>query len=218
MWHIRLKQLHRKSTLCDQTLVLYSLGTHVSLESTKVPPNIDVDDLPADTFNRESGKEIEDCKLKVIYISPSLAQGNSEDEGLKTSGHQNPNSNSVKGMAFNKGISLSPQVEKDNTVVKSGSQYEEALVAITVEESLKRLDANLTADSQSSFILLVLNFLIDSLAYPCDDNLSTSAVTANTLNDLIFGEESQSFWLVLSRLYGQPIVVYIPEHEHKKGG
>ncbi|XVE98713.1 hypothetical protein REPUB_Repub03eG0131600 [Reevesia pubescens] len=101
---------------------------------------------------------------------------------------------------------------------KEWQQYEEALVAITVEESLKRLDANLTADSQSSFILLVFNFLIDSLAYPYDDNLSTSAVTANTFNDLIFREESQSFWLVLSRLDGQPIVVYIPEHEHRNGG
>ncbi|XVF27241.1 hypothetical protein REPUB_Repub14bG0089500 [Reevesia pubescens] len=77
---------------------------------------------------------------------------------------------------------------------KEWQHYEEALVAIIVEESLKWLDANLTVDSQSSFILLVLNFLIDSLAYPCDDNLSTSAVTANTFNDLIFGEESQSFW------------------------
>ncbi|XVF13466.1 hypothetical protein REPUB_Repub08aG0210200 [Reevesia pubescens] len=64
------------------------------LQSTKVPPNTDVDDLPTDTFNRESGKEIEDCKLKVFYISPSSAQGNSEDEGLKTSSYQNPDSNS----------------------------------------------------------------------------------------------------------------------------
>ncbi|XVE98714.1 hypothetical protein REPUB_Repub03eG0131700 [Reevesia pubescens] len=64
------------------------------LQSTKVPPTTDVDYVPADSFNRESGKEIEDCKLKVVYISHSLAQGNSEDEGLKTSCYQNPDSNS----------------------------------------------------------------------------------------------------------------------------
>ena len=94
-----------------------------------MPPNTDVDDLPADTvriltwriifsslttfmilfktkfdfcndlclciqFNKESAKEIEECKLKVFYISPS-AQGNSEDEGLKSSTEQSPDSNSV---------------------------------------------------------------------------------------------------------------------------
>ncbi|XP_022732227.1 vesicle-associated protein 2-1-like [Durio zibethinus] len=65
------------------------------LQSTIVPPNTDVDDLPADTFNRESGKEIEECRLKVFYVSPSSAQGNSEDEGLKSSNEQSPDSNST---------------------------------------------------------------------------------------------------------------------------
>nr|XP_027072506.1 uncharacterized protein LOC113697195 isoform X5 [Coffea arabica] len=59
---------------------------------------------------------------------------------------------SVKGMAFNKGIALSPREEKENAdelrmavkeVIcdndKERLHYEEALIAITVEESLKRL-------------------------------------------------------------------------------
>ncbi|XVF52537.1 hypothetical protein PTKIN_Ptkin05aG0026400 [Pterospermum kingtungense] len=62
------------------------------LQSTIVPPNTDVDDLPADTFNKESAKEIEECKLRVFYVSPS-SQGNSEDEGLKSSSDQSPDSN-----------------------------------------------------------------------------------------------------------------------------
>ncbi|XP_059647142.1 OVARIAN TUMOR DOMAIN-containing deubiquitinating enzyme 3 [Cornus florida] len=57
----------------------------------------------------------------------------------------------VKGMAFNKGIALGPREERDDAdelrmavkeVIcdsnKERQQYEEALVAITVEESLKR--------------------------------------------------------------------------------
>ncbi|KAB1214648.1 hypothetical protein CJ030_MR5G002879 [Morella rubra] len=57
----------------------------------------------------------------------------------------------VKGMAFNKGTSLNPREERENADdlrmavkevicenVKERRQYEEALVAITVEESLKR--------------------------------------------------------------------------------
>ncbi|XVF12276.1 hypothetical protein REPUB_Repub08aG0101700 [Reevesia pubescens] len=118
---------------------------------------------------------------------------------------------------FQQGISLSPRVERDDAdelrmamkevLCDSGKerqQYEDALVAIIVKESLKQLDANMIADSQSSFILLVLNFLIDCLAYPCDDNLSTFAVTANTFNDLIFREESQSS--CIKRVDGAPVL------------
>ncbi|MBA0796635.1 hypothetical protein Gohar_007386, partial [Gossypium harknessii] len=64
------------------------------LQSTIVPPNTDVDDLPADTFNKESTKEIQECKLKVFYVTPS-SRGNSEDEGFKSYSDQAPDSNSV---------------------------------------------------------------------------------------------------------------------------
>ncbi|XVE65158.1 hypothetical protein DITRI_Ditri07aG0158900 [Diplodiscus trichospermus] len=63
------------------------------IQSTIVPPNTNMEDLPADTFNKERNKEIEECKLKVFYISPS-ARVNSEDEGLKSSTEQTPDSNS----------------------------------------------------------------------------------------------------------------------------
>lgn len=79
------------------------------LQSTIVPPNTDVDELPADAvriltwalfewtyhfilissieilfsyfqFNKDSGRAIEECKLKVIYMTPNSAMGNPEDE------------------------------------------------------------------------------------------------------------------------------------------
>lgn len=55
------------------------------LLSTTVPPNTDVDDLPQDTFTKESGRVLEECKLRVVYITP--AQGNSEDEAMRSSMH-----------------------------------------------------------------------------------------------------------------------------------
>ncbi|KAE8728420.1 Vesicle-associated protein 2-1 [Hibiscus syriacus] len=64
------------------------------LQSTMVPPNTKVDDLPADTFNKDVSKDIRECKLKVHYRSPS-AQRNSGDEGFKTFPDQNPDSNSL---------------------------------------------------------------------------------------------------------------------------
>lgn len=64
------------------------------LQSTIVPSNTDVDDLPPDTFNKDSGKTIEECKLRVVYVSPSSAQGNLEDEGL-VSATRSPDANSA---------------------------------------------------------------------------------------------------------------------------
>ncbi|KAA8526015.1 hypothetical protein F0562_007885 [Nyssa sinensis] len=68
------------------------------VQSTIVPPQTDVDDLPQDTFNKDSGRTIEECKLRVVYISPHAAGGNSEDEasrGLK----QSFDSSSMRGSA-----------------------------------------------------------------------------------------------------------------------
>lgn len=94
------------------------------LQSTVVPANTDVDDLPPDTvrmliqrevicssfiwkqtnlvnnvdfciqFNKDSGKTLEECKLRVVYLSPTSAQGNSEFDALGSSA-QSAESNSV---------------------------------------------------------------------------------------------------------------------------
>ncbi|CAK8539525.1 unnamed protein product [Lathyrus sativus] len=50
------------------------------LQSTIVSPNSDVDDLPQDTFTKDSGNSIEDLKLRVSYISPAPTEGGSEDD------------------------------------------------------------------------------------------------------------------------------------------
>ncbi|KAJ0987855.1 hypothetical protein J5N97_006211 [Dioscorea zingiberensis] len=97
----------------------------------------------------------------------------------------------VKGMAHNKGISLGSGQERDDAdelrmavkeIIcesdKDRLNYEEALVAITVEESLKRYCQRI---ERSDF----------------------------------WGGESEL--LVLSKLCHQPIIVYIPEHEHTGG-
>ncbi|KAH1157476.1 hypothetical protein AAZX31_11G037000 [Glycine max] len=55
------------------------------LQSTTVNPNTDVDDLPPDTFNKESGNSVEELKLRVAYISPTSPEGSSEDDASKNS-------------------------------------------------------------------------------------------------------------------------------------
>ncbi|CAL5388515.1 unnamed protein product [Camellia sinensis] len=139
----------------------------------------------------------------------------------------------VKGMAFNKGIALNPREERENAEQltmahtadelrmavkevlcdndKERLQYEEALVAITVEESLKRYCQRigrpdfwggeselLTKKSRTKFLNVTL---------PLKKNPKGKE-----------GNGIYSYMEVLSKLCCQPIIVYIPEHEHTKGG
>ncbi|PON36917.1 OTU domain containing protein [Parasponia andersonii] len=98
----------------------------------------------------------------------------------------------VKGMALNKGIPLSPREEREDAddlrmAVKEvicenaeeRHQYEAAIVAVTVEQSLKRYCQRIGRPD-------------------------------------FWGGESEL--LVLSKLCKQPIIVYLPEHEHTGGG
>ncbi|XP_063944865.1 vesicle-associated protein 2-1 [Daucus carota subsp. sativus] len=54
------------------------------LQSTKVSQQTDIDELPANTFNKEGGKVVEDCKLRVVYVFPYSGSTNGED-GIKDS-------------------------------------------------------------------------------------------------------------------------------------
>ncbi|KAG5523708.1 hypothetical protein RHGRI_030630 [Rhododendron griersonianum] len=63
------------------------------LQSTIVASHTEVDELPQDTFTKDSGKVVEECKLRVVYLSPQAALGNSEDEASKDS-KRNLDSNS----------------------------------------------------------------------------------------------------------------------------
>ncbi|CAL9209910.1 unnamed protein product [Musa hybrid cultivar] len=57
------------------------------IQSAKVPPSNDIDEIPSDTFNKDGDKVIEELKLRVVYTSPSQSGlGNSEEEsGLASS-------------------------------------------------------------------------------------------------------------------------------------
>ncbi|KAK1367569.1 vesicle-associated protein 2-1 [Heracleum sosnowskyi] len=64
------------------------------LQSTKVSQQTDIDELPPNTFTKESGKVVEDCKLRVVYIFPQSGSTHGED-GLKQS------SDNMQGSATN---------------------------------------------------------------------------------------------------------------------
>ncbi|XP_074317297.1 vesicle-associated protein 2-1-like isoform X2 [Silene latifolia] len=55
------------------------------LQSTIVSPNSEVDELPQDTFNKDNGRTVEECKLKVVYASPHSSQYNTDDDSINSS-------------------------------------------------------------------------------------------------------------------------------------
>ncbi|KMT11814.1 hypothetical protein BVRB_5g105140 isoform B [Beta vulgaris subsp. vulgaris] len=56
------------------------------LQSTIVSPNSEVDDLPQDAFNKDSGRTIEECKLRVVYASPNSTQGSADEDSINKPG------------------------------------------------------------------------------------------------------------------------------------
>ncbi|XP_071730831.1 vesicle-associated protein 2-1-like [Rutidosis leptorrhynchoides] len=55
------------------------------LQSTPVPPNSeDLLELPANTFSKEPGKQLEEYKLKVVYIARTTDRGSSDDSLKQT--------------------------------------------------------------------------------------------------------------------------------------
>lgn len=60
------------------------------LQSTPVPSITDTEELPSNTFSKEPGKHLEECKLKVVYSRPDQGNNNSND-GLRQ--NSDPNSN-----------------------------------------------------------------------------------------------------------------------------
>ncbi|KAL6008345.1 hypothetical protein ACLOJK_033854 [Asimina triloba] len=55
------------------------------LQSTKVPPAMDTDEIPSDAFNKDADKVIEECKLRVVYTMPGSGQGSESESGLSSS-------------------------------------------------------------------------------------------------------------------------------------
>ncbi|KAL0923299.1 hypothetical protein M5K25_007350 [Dendrobium thyrsiflorum] len=55
------------------------------LQSTKVPPTIEFDEIPPDTFIKDEEKVIEECKLRVVYVTPKSVNVNSGGESGITS-------------------------------------------------------------------------------------------------------------------------------------
>lgn len=55
------------------------------IQSTKVPPSIDFDEIPPDTFIKDEQKVIEELKLRVVFVTPQSLNADSGGESGITS-------------------------------------------------------------------------------------------------------------------------------------
>ncbi|KAK9698840.1 hypothetical protein RND81_08G134900 [Saponaria officinalis] len=94
------------------------------LQSTIVSPDSE-DDLPQDTFNKDSGRTIEECKLKVVYASPHSSQYSTDDDSSA-----GPNARGNSSIADNKVVQRLK--EERDAAVRQTQQLQQEL------ESLKR--------------------------------------------------------------------------------
>ncbi|CAL9782739.1 unnamed protein product [Musa acuminata subsp. burmannicoides] len=97
------------------------------IQSAKVPPSNDIDEIPSDTFNKDGDKVIEELKLRVVYTSPSQSgRGNSEEEsGLASSAtgkrdmHKNSSNEEIQMLQHLK--------EERDTIVQQNHQLQREL-------------------------------------------------------------------------------------------
>lgn len=98
------------------------------LQSTVVTPHSEVDDLPQDAFTKDSGRVIEEIKLKVVYVFPNSSQGNGDGDSA----------NSGKGLKV-----LGDLSAEDNQALQQAKEQRDAAVRQTQQlkqelEMLKR--------------------------------------------------------------------------------
>ncbi|KAF6158830.1 hypothetical protein GIB67_012473 [Kingdonia uniflora] len=95
------------------------------LQSTIVPPNTDVDEMPQDTFNKDGGKPLEECKLKVVYISPTSGQGNGNSDE-----EQSASRNSARSLDANSLNAVQRLKEEKDAAVFQSHQLQQELVGM----------------------------------------------------------------------------------------
>ncbi|CAN0842617.1 Vesicle-associated protein 2-1 [Linum grandiflorum] len=102
------------------------------LLSTTVPQHTDVDELPPDTFTKDSnGRTVEECKLRVLYIPPS-AQGNGEDDALTS-----------PGQSFDGNFNMQRLKDERDAAVRQTQQLQQELVRFNKASQLPKNESRI---------------------------------------------------------------------------
>lgn len=90
------------------------------LQSTPVPSTTGTEELPSNTFSKEPGKQLEECKLKVVYLRAE--QGNNNDDGVKQDSDSNSQAVQTARAARDSAVREATQLQQELELLKKRSQ------------------------------------------------------------------------------------------------
>ncbi|XP_074584834.1 vesicle-associated protein 2-1-like [Curcuma longa] len=105
------------------------------IQSAKVPPTNDIDEIPKDTFNKDGDKVIEELKLRVVYNHPSQNgyENLEEDSGLTS--YKSRASNVLKNSSADE--ALQQLKEERDFIVHQNHQFKRELEMLNKRRSRK---------------------------------------------------------------------------------
>lgn len=116
------------------------------LQSTPVSPQTDTEELPQNTFSKEPGKQLEECKLKVVYVART-DQGTSDD---------NPKQNSDPGS--NQAIQTARAAR--DAAVKEATQLQQELDMLKKRSEKKSPGFSIKLAIAAGLIGIMVGFLL----------------------------------------------------------
>lgn len=131
------------------------------LQSTKVPPSTDIDEIPPDTFTKDGDKIIEECKLRVVYNTPSQnSQGNFEaDSGLR---RRNPDMSMLNNSGTEEAQAAQKLKEERDSTIQQNRQLQRELEILKRRKSRNENSGfSLTFTAAAGVIGLMVGFILN---------------------------------------------------------
>ncbi|XP_068650811.1 vesicle-associated protein 2-1-like [Aristolochia californica] len=137
------------------------------LQSIKVAPTLDVDEIPPETFNKDGDKIIEERKLRVVYATPAhSAHGNSEIDSLISSSmlrsSKHSSEVSTHGSGYDEVQMLQRVKEERDLIVQQTKQLQQELETLKRRRN-RRVDAgfSLTFTAFVALIGIMVGFILN---------------------------------------------------------
>ncbi|MBA0621573.1 hypothetical protein Godav_007181 [Gossypium davidsonii] len=146
------------------------------LQSVKVNDGLTANDITAEMFNKEAGNVVEECKLKVVYISPPSTAQEGSEEGPSDGKHANAAEFASGARAFTEGLEA-----------QEISSEEKALMTKLTEEKNKAIQQSNKLRHELQKALCVL--LIKSLWY--------SSVLPLPSSFVVMTKQQKRWWCVI---------------------
>ncbi|KAK7349684.1 hypothetical protein VNO77_07249 [Canavalia gladiata] len=127
------------------------------LQSVVANPGATVKDITPEMFNKESGHDVEECKLRVVYVAPPqppspVKEGSDEDSSPRASVSENGHSSAMEftgaSKAFNERgehpdevearVRISKVTEERNSIIEQNKRLQQELELLRREASRSR--------------------------------------------------------------------------------